>query len=278
MRHEEIYIKTDRNGTKYYADYTCERCGGAGGHEKWNYTGWTCYQCGGTGKLASPRIIKRYTPEYQAKLDARRAKREAERFAKRKEEFANDIMKLIEKQGFNPEGKIFVVTGNTFEIKDELKEAGAKYRDGLGWYFLNDSENYETIELDYTECLDIDAEYFFTISWKSYNELKALVAKKQPQKSSGEYVGEIGERITRVVKFLSRYQFERPAFRGWGTEIIDICNFEDGDGNFLVWKTGGYINAKLGSMLKITGTVKEHEMYKGDKQTVLQRVKWEVVE
>jgi hypothetical protein len=29
---------------------TCNRCGGAGGADKWQMTGWTCYQCGGTGK------------------------------------------------------------------------------------------------------------------------------------------------------------------------------------------------------------------------------------
>lgn len=25
-----VYLRTDKNGTKYYANYTCPRCGGAG--------------------------------------------------------------------------------------------------------------------------------------------------------------------------------------------------------------------------------------------------------
>lgn len=44
-----VYIRTDKNGTKIYHDYTCPRCGGAGGADQWIYTGWTCYECGGTG-------------------------------------------------------------------------------------------------------------------------------------------------------------------------------------------------------------------------------------
>ena len=29
-----VYLRTDKNGTKYYANYTCPRCGGAGGSDK----------------------------------------------------------------------------------------------------------------------------------------------------------------------------------------------------------------------------------------------------
>ena len=28
-----VYLRTDKNGTKYYANYTCPRCGGAGGSD-----------------------------------------------------------------------------------------------------------------------------------------------------------------------------------------------------------------------------------------------------
>lgn len=72
-------IKIDRNGSKHYEGYVpCDRCGGAGGAEQWKYTGWSCYKCGGTGKIWSKWIER--TPEYQAKLDAKReAKREAHR-------------------------------------------------------------------------------------------------------------------------------------------------------------------------------------------------------
>ena len=95
-----ILIRVDRNGTKYFeGDVPCSRCGGAGGADKWQFTGWTCYQCGGSGKEHGK--WKEYTPEYEAKLEAKRkarhekwerehaeeiAKAEAERKAKEEAE------------------------------------------------------------------------------------------------------------------------------------------------------------------------------------------------
>lgn len=73
MAKKIVYLRTDKNGTKYYANYTCPRCGGAGGGNQWIYTGWTCYECGGTGERSTPVIEKEYTPEYAAKLEERRA-------------------------------------------------------------------------------------------------------------------------------------------------------------------------------------------------------------
>lgn len=80
-------IKIDRNGSKHYeGDVTCPRCSGKGyyvigvcnGHpvlSPWDEG--VCWQCNGTGKIHGKWIER--TPEYQAKLDARRqAKREAE--------------------------------------------------------------------------------------------------------------------------------------------------------------------------------------------------------
>ena len=110
-----VYLRTDKNGTKYYANYTCPRCGGAGGSDKWAFTGWTCYECGGTGESSTPVIEKEYTPEYRAKLDERARKRAEAKRAKQVEEFNNNRLAIAEKYGFNPEGKIYVVTGNTYE-------------------------------------------------------------------------------------------------------------------------------------------------------------------
>lgn len=71
-------IRIDKNGTKYWADDTCKRCGGAGQRSEWYYTGLTCYECGGTGH-SKPRMEKEYTDEYAAVLKERRANREAKK-------------------------------------------------------------------------------------------------------------------------------------------------------------------------------------------------------
>lgn len=88
-------IRIDRNGTKYYdGDIECDRCGGKGIY----YTGvcngqlvpsWVdhgvCFKCGGSGKVHGK--WKEYTPEYAAKLEARR-KAKAEKW---EQEHAEEI-------------------------------------------------------------------------------------------------------------------------------------------------------------------------------------------
>lgn len=74
-------IKIDKNGSKHYEGrIVCDRCGGQGGSDGWKFTGWTCYKCGGEGWVIGKWIER--TPEYQAKLDARRAKKIAAEQAK----------------------------------------------------------------------------------------------------------------------------------------------------------------------------------------------------
>ena len=74
---EAKLIKIDRNGSKHYEGVVkCDRCGGDGLY-KWGavingcpqYVG-TCFKCEGAGKVIDHWIER--TPEYQAKLDARR--------------------------------------------------------------------------------------------------------------------------------------------------------------------------------------------------------------
>lgn len=70
-------IKIDKNGSKHYEGWVeCDRCYGSGFYT-WGavingvpqYAG-TCYKCDGAGKVLSKWIER--TPEYQAKLDAKR--------------------------------------------------------------------------------------------------------------------------------------------------------------------------------------------------------------
>ena len=80
-------IKTDRNGTKYWnTRVMCDRCCGGSGVYRWGaiqhdrngnvigstYAG-TCFKCGGAGYVWE--IVKEYTPEHRAKLDAAAEKR-----------------------------------------------------------------------------------------------------------------------------------------------------------------------------------------------------------
>ena len=80
-------IKIDRNGSKHWEGrITCDRCQGRGiycwgamisdisGVARPQFAG-TCFKCGGSGWVIGKWIER--TPEYQAKLDAKRAEKRA---------------------------------------------------------------------------------------------------------------------------------------------------------------------------------------------------------
>lgn len=137
-------IRVDRNGTKYWQGMvTCDRCGGLGLYATGMLNGQpritpvdggVCYKCGGRGKVEGK--WKEYTPEYEAKMKAKReakwaeeeAKREAERKAreeaeakKRAEEEARikaekAISKYVGQIGDKIEIKATYVATATFDV------------------------------------------------------------------------------------------------------------------------------------------------------------------
>lgn len=226
--------------------------------------------------LKSAGGTKKYFTEFETEA-------EAESFCREYgwewvDEFNNNRLAIAEKYGFNPEGKIYVVTGNTYEIREELREAGAKYRGGINWYFLEKQDRYPTIELSYEECLNIYPEYG-TMSWKDLTEVQAVLNSKIPtEEDPSQYVGQVGERLDLVVTFKKRSTYEIPSYAGWGTDTVGINVFRDDAGNCFIWKsTSAFFNIAEGSQVRLRGTVKEHSDYKGTKQTILQRCKVDAV-
>lgn len=96
---EPKLIKIDRNGSKHYEGYiTCDRCGGRGLYAIGTCNGHLvittvdsgiCHKCLGKGKVFSKWIER--TPEYQAKLDARREAKRATEQQKYLEEHAEEL-------------------------------------------------------------------------------------------------------------------------------------------------------------------------------------------
>ncbi|AFN37784.1 hypothetical protein FGG44_gp96 [Mycobacterium phage MacnCheese] len=94
-------------------------------------------------------------------------------------------------------------------------------------------------------------------------------------------VGEVGERLRNLdAEVVVSTSFERPAFKGYGTDYVKLVVFKLDDGRVLkATSTGtGLYGLDRGDRVKLTGTVKGTGEYKGQMQTVLQRVKVEVVE
>lgn len=57
----------------------------------------------------------------------------------------------------------------------------------------------------------------------------------------------------------------------YGTTYIH--KFIDYNHNIFIWKTGGYVDADSGDVVTIKGVIKEHNEYRGEKQTILTRCK-----
>lgn len=257
------YIRTDKNGTKIYHDYTCRRCGGAGASDKWYYTGKTCWECGGTGvNPARPQIVKKYTPEYEAKLEAkreaRRQKQEQELRAKAEQLNAEFLAEYF------PNGKMYIVANSSDCNIEELKAAGAKFF-LVYWYFTEAQEKFLTVSVAPDE-----ATYVNKFGIREFiNRMDDLVhAKKEALKPVSQYVGSVGEKLTVKATYTYKAWFDSK----YGTTYIH--NFATDDGSLLVWKTSiGNIGFADGERVEITATVKEHSEYKGKKQTALTRCK-----
>lgn len=199
-------IKIDRNGSKHYEGLiTCDRCGGRGLYIvrvennrpiPTIVDNGVCHKCWGTGKVHGKWIER--TPEYQAKLDARRAAKWAALEAKAAEERAK-------------------------------------------------REEAERIEA----------------------ERKA--AEEAARKAISQHVGTVGERIELEVEYQRSARFDVKSFIGYGTSTMYVHTFKDAAGNVLVWKTSSGLQLEEGAKVTLKGTVKEHNEYKGEKQTVLTR-------
>lgn len=264
---EKHYVRTDKNGTKIYHDYTCPRCGGRGGSEAWKFTGWTCYECGGTGKAQKPRVIKEYTPEYRAKLDAQAAKRREKKIAKAQAEKGAKQAEWKQSWGFVND-RIYVVSiENGYDLKDGIKEAGGRFNGVAGWYFSEPHEEFNTVEITAEEAL-IECDVWGNLDWRS--DIRETVKSKLPAEPESEYIGQEGEKVDLEVTHVHTGSFD--SHFGYMERTTWVHTFKDAAGNILVWKTGscsGFDSDKL----RIKGTIKEHSEYKGVKQTVLTRCK-----
>lgn len=275
---QKILIRTDKNGTKYWGDYTCDRCGGVGGSDAWEYTGWTCYKCGGTGRMKKPDIWKEYTPEYEAKLNERRAKREAKKQAEHEARLPEIRKEWLEENNFNADGQTFLFLGNTYEAKERIKECGGKWDSIIGWHIAAPVDGFQFLMVTIEEVAD-ENYWGYAISQdkcKNIENRRKEEYNKQNkiEEKTSEWVGEVKQRITVNVTYIGSASWEQPAYLSWEPDVLMYLHkFVDVDGNMFVWKTTSGISIDENTTVELTGTIKEHKEYKETKQTVLTRCK-----
>ena len=100
------------------------------------------------------------------------------------------------------------------------------------------------------------------------------------------YIGKIGKRITIKATYRKCFEYTDYKFSYCGTTHFTHI-FEDADGNAIVWKSTNpveYIENEeckfipKGSVVELTGSVKEHSEYKGTDQTIVTRCKFKLIE
>lgn len=147
---EAKLIKIDRNGSKHFEGYTkCDRCGGTGIYAYCVLNGvivptivdnGVCHKCGGSGKVFSKWIER--TPEYQAKLDAKRqakwdaecAKIEAERLERERKEREEREAQEAQIKALKAISQYVGQVGERLEIKGTYVRSGSWQQRSFGGF------------------------------------------------------------------------------------------------------------------------------------------------
>ena len=269
-------VRTDRNGTKYFEGFCrCGKCGGTGKVDFQPDNGM-CYDCKGSGKIF--QAWSERTPEYQAILDERRRKREAKQAEERKARLPEIRKEWFRKHGYTPEGKTYLFLGKTYDKKEEIASLGGKFSVILGWHIDHKVDGFDFLEIDVNEvCTEFDGEYKYKVNSNEVYGWRKAEERRLANVPESNWMGEVGEKIKQKLKYLFTIVFETEYCFGYRrTETKFIHKFVDEAGNIFVWKTGNGIECQSGTMLEVKGTIKDHDTYNGEKQTILTRCKVEV--
>lgn len=162
-------------------------------------------------------------------------------------------------------GYITIFKGDTYAEIDWFRASIARYARWWGWYIISTEE----VPVDLPAGIEA-----IRLPWESVGqdsgELKPESLVKEAvealiyESGTSEFVGEIGEQIELTLTVIRAIKIEND----YGHSIIHIM--EDDCGNVYVWITAAK-NWSEGSVKTVRSTVKDHQIYKNTKQTVLTR-------
>lgn len=188
----------------------------------------------------------------------------------------NPEVKVIQKAksqretfGFGEQGFIWLFKGDTYAALDWFREQPTRYARMLGWYLPSNIEmpqplpaGVTPVKLMWENVCNEEGDHF-----RPEEEVAAYVETLIYDPGQSEWVGSIKERVTlelnctRILHFMNSY--------GESTMFM----FEDDEGDILTWTTQTSQDIEEDHRYLITGTVKEHTIYRNNKQSVLTRCK-----
>lgn len=246
----------------------CSRCGGTGYFAPWG----TCFKC--SGSRYEFLDVRLYTEEEkQASIKAKERAQER----KKEEAFASSAIKKARwygANGFSEEGKTYCIVGDTFSIKDNLKNAGFKYSTLLNWHGTEKIElpdGYKYIEVPFEKVFQWNDYTHTAIQLPEASEYMKKLFNTDKPVSTSKFFGEIGVRY----KSIPAIFVAATSFEGYYGKT-NVYKFEV-EGDFLTWMTTSALSLPLGTAVRLTFTVKKHEVYKEENTTQISRCVAEVV-
>ena len=161
-------------------------------------------------------------------------------------------------------GYISLFKGDTYPYQEWFSKSIARYHDTWGWYIVSTDEvpaelppSVSIVQLKWEDISDGE-------NLKPQPAIKEAVDALLYEDCVSEYQASVGSRIDRELTIKKAIKSDGY----YGTSYFYVM--EDEDENIYVWATSAR-NWQEGEVHKLRGTVKEHKLYKNQKQTVLTR-------
>ena len=164
-------------------------------------------------------------------------------------------------------GYITIFKGDIKENEEWFKlEKACRYHTYWGWYVISTEDlpepmplGVEAVRLEWSQ-----VGYEGEVQLRSESEVKAAVQSLMYEPSNSKHIGSIGERLDLELTIAGCY----PKTNHFGTSYFHVMKNADGD--VFTWHTSAR-QLEVGKTYNMRGTIKEHILYKNEKQNVLTR-------
>lgn len=181
----------------------------------------------------------------------------------------NEKLIWMLENGFSEEEDLYIVYGgNTYKIKEELKEKGYKFSPLFGWHSSSNipiSAPYKILHLTFNELYKWEDKFHKAfpieniktiINQKIVNEYKKTI--------HSNFIGELKERIIILVQCYNiKYIKNKYPYY--------IYYFKDNQNNRLFWKTQTKLEIQYNKKYNLTGTIVGYHEFYNIKYTELKR-------
>lgn len=171
----------------------------------------------------------------------------------------------------------YVITGgNTYEVKDTLKQNDCVFNKLLGWHSpqtfemegfvwvpIFEEDIYDWLASISTMIEKDGAEAFVKETLKPYQPKREI--ELASTMTNSEFIGAIGDRLRKIPAVIVG---KKEINSKYG--ISTLFTFESGN-SVLCWFTSSFKEEDVGDKILLSGTVKDHKEYGQQKQTVLTR-------